>query len=80
VADRIAGLEKILANPTPLTVPPELQRDMVSQLESLKQEQVRARAAEEAVRARSLEANAAVQAELARWNDLMARLDQATKQ
>jgi chromosome segregation ATPase len=76
LADRIAALEKSMANP--LTVPPEVQKDMASQLESFKQEQPRARAAEEAVRARFLDATTAVQAELARWNDLMARLDQAT--
>jgi hypothetical protein len=80
-ADAVAGVEKTLAMPLPAEVadPALIRRQLEGELSEAKRELVRANAVEAELRNRESEATAAVQTELARWTEMIGRLEQATR-
>jgi hypothetical protein len=80
-ADIVAGLETDMAmSPQPLSsgaAPTRAQLE--AELSQMKKDLARATAAEAELRNRESDATAAVQSELARWTDMIARLEQATR-
>jgi small-conductance mechanosensitive channel len=81
LADKIAGLEKTLAMPLPVqsSDATQMRRQLEEELPYVKRDLAQATSAEAELRNREADATTAVQSELARWTDMLARLEQATR-
>lgn len=75
-ADRVAGLEAELKK----SQPPEIKTQLEDALSDARQSLKRATTAESQLQARQSEAAGTLQAELARWSDLIARLQRVSNQ